>query len=68
MNGDDFFDRWHEDGDEAFRILQDECDVPPSFEVFEHSLEATRERSKLAVSVQQHARFIADTYQRVYGV
>lgn len=68
LNGDDFFDRWHEDGDAAFQILQDECEVPPSLEVFEHGLEVARERSHLPIDVRQYARFTADTYQRVPGV
>lgn len=62
--GDDFYDRWHEAGDEAFGILQDGCEYPPSLEVFEHSLEVARRRSKLAIPVVNHARLISDTYQR----
>lgn len=62
MNGDDFYDKWHEDGDTAFGILQDGCTFPPSAEVFEHELEARRKRTRYPISVVNHARHIADTY------
>ena len=68
MNGDDFFDRWHEDGDEAFAILQDGCEVPPSLEVFEHGLEKIRERSQFPVALNHYARRLADEYMRVDGI
>lgn len=63
MSGDDYFDRWHEDGDQAFAILQDGVEVPPSAEVFEHGLEVVRARARVPVAVQNYARFLVDTYE-----
>lgn len=63
MNGDDFYDKWHEDGDRAFAILQDGCEFPPSLEVFEHELEAKRKRGA-PLTVLNHARYLVDNYQR----
>ena len=68
LNGDDFFDRWHEEGDEAFRILQDECDCPASLEVFEHGLETARKRSRIPITVKHYARSLAENYSRVEGL
>ena len=63
LNGDDFFDRWHEDGDEAFRILCDGFEVPPSCEVFAHGLEEVRTRTRAPITVQQHARTLCSFTQ-----
>jgi len=60
VSGDDFFDRWHEDGDVAFGILQDGLDVPPSVEVFEHGLEERRKRTRHPIQVRWYARQLAE--------
>ena len=65
VNGDDFFDRWHEEGDQVFTILLESCEVPPSCEVFEHGLEKARERARIPVSVLRYAGFLADKYHRI---
>lgn len=62
---DDFFDRWGVQGDDAWGILADGCDVPPSLEVFEHGLEMARDRSHTPIAVQRYARTIVDSYKRV---
>lgn len=63
MNGDDFFDLWHEDGDQAFAILQDAFDVPLSCEVFQHGLEVARRRMRAPIAVQNYAHFLAAYYE-----
>lgn len=60
MSGDDYFDRWHEDGDEAFGILQDGLQVPPSVEVFEHGLELKRAKIRQPLKVQWYARQLVE--------
>ena len=68
MNGDDFFDRWHEDGDVAFAILQDNCETPPSLEVFEHGLEAVRKRTQSPITIKHYARMFVDEHMRIQGL
>ena len=54
--------------DDSYRIawaaLTQGCEIPPSLEVFQYSLERARSRARTPISVVQHARLIADTYQR----
>jgi hypothetical protein len=49
---------------EAYEILRDRCEGPPSFEQFEHGLEMTRARARAAISVQQYAYRLGAYYQR----
>lgn len=69
-NGDDFFDRWHDDGDEAFQILQEGFDVaPPSCEVFEHGLEDQRRREpRRPLSVVEYAHRLVQNHQPINGL
>lgn len=68
LNGDDFFDAWHDAGDEAFRILQDGFDVPPSFETFRHGLEERRRRIRSLLTVQAYAHFLVASSKPVNGL
>ena len=65
LNGDDFYDRWHEDGDEAFAILRDGCDIPPSLEVFLCGLERVRAAARSQITVKHYARTVVEDYMRV---
>lgn len=50
--------------DEAWQILLDGCEVPPSYEVFAHGLrEATR--SGRSVTPNHYATLLAREYRRV---
>jgi len=64
LNGDQFFDRWHDAGAAAFEILLEGFPLaPPSLEVFEHGLETARDRAKAPIDVRRYARTLADSYQ-----
>lgn len=52
----------------AWDILTENCDFPPSLEVFNYGLELTRLRSRAPISVQQYARTLSDSYQRIPNI
>lgn len=61
-SADDYFDRWGNEGDNAFAILAG-CEFPPSLEVFEHGLEQARSRAKAPIDIRRYARVVADSYR-----
>jgi hypothetical protein len=61
---DDYYAQPDEAWAEAYEILRDGCEFPPSFESFEHGLEATLARARAPISVQQYANQLATYYQR----
>lgn len=64
-NGDDFCRQRDRAWTEAFDILVDGCEIPPSFELFQHGLEQTREKAAQPVTVQAYARYVVESYHRV---
>lgn len=65
LNGDDFHGQRDTAWGQAWEILVEGCEIPPSFEAFKYGLEYTRTRSRAPITVQQYARTLADTYQRI---
>lgn len=55
-----------DDYEEAWEILRDGCEVPPSWDVFTHEVEELRKANPQAVlSVQDVAERIVKRYRRI---
>lgn len=65
LNGDDYLNERDGMWANAWDILLEGCEIPPSLEGFKHGLELVRGRSRAPISVQQYARTLSDNYQRI---